>query len=56
MSQALLEVDGIGTLFESSAFFPILGVHILAGLICLVTGIMSVTSPPRKRDGFSRHA
>ena len=46
-SQALLEVDVIGTLLESSAFFPILGVHILAGLICLVTGIMSMVSEKR---------
>jgi hypothetical protein len=41
MSQTLLEVDGIGMLFESSAFFPILGIHILAGLLCVVTGIIS---------------
>src|SRR5580704_2287543 len=47
MLQMPLEVDGIGMLFESSAFFPILGVHILAGLICLVTGIMSMVSEKR---------
>jgi len=33
----LLEIGRIGMLFESSAFFPILGVHLLAGLVC--TGI-----------------
>jgi hypothetical protein len=47
MSQALLGVDGIGMLFKSSAFFPILGVHILAGLICVVTGIVSMVSEKR---------
>jgi hypothetical protein len=47
MSQTLLQVDGIGMLFESSAFFPILGVHILAGLVCVVTGIISVVSGKR---------
>ncbi len=36
-------------LFESPAFFPILGVHILAGLVCLVTGIMSMVSEKRAR-------
>lgn len=50
MSQALLEIDGIGIHFESSAFFPIVGVHILAGLVCVVTGIMSMAS--RKRAGL----
>jgi hypothetical protein len=34
-------------LFESSAFFPILGVHILAGLVCVVAGIMSMVSEKR---------
>jgi hypothetical protein len=47
MSQTLFEVDGIGMLFESSAFFPILGVHILAGLVCVVAGIMSMVSEKR---------
>src|SRR5580704_4479531 len=47
MLQMPLEVDGIGMLFESSAFFPILGVHILAGLICVVTGIVSMVSEKR---------
>jgi hypothetical protein len=47
MSETLLEVDGIGMLFESSAFFPIVGVHILAGLVCIVTGIMSLVSGKR---------
>jgi hypothetical protein len=50
MSQTLLEVDGIGMLFESSAFFPILGIHILAGLLCVVMGIMSMVS--QKRAGL----
>lgn len=50
MSQTVLEVDGIGTLFESSTFFPILGIHILAGLVCVVTGIVSMLS--RKRVGL----
>ena len=49
MSQTLLEVDGIGMLFKSSAFFPILGVHILAGLVCVVTGI--VTYGQREASG-----
>jgi hypothetical protein len=47
MSQTLLEVDGIGLPFESSVFFPILGVHILAGLVCVVTGIMGMVSEKR---------
>lgn len=47
MSQARLGVDGIGMLFKSSAFFPILGVHILAGLVCVVTGIASMVSEKR---------
>jgi hypothetical protein len=34
-------------LFASSAFFPILEVHILAGLVCLVTGIMSMVIEKR---------
>jgi hypothetical protein len=42
MPQTLLEVDGTGMLFGSSAFFPVLGVHILTGLVCVVTGIMSM--------------
>ena len=50
MSQTPFEVDGIGMLFESSAFFPILGVHILAGLVCVVTGIVTIAS--RKRAGL----
>src|SRR5260370_25241026 len=44
MSQTPLEVYGFGTVFESSVFFPILEVHILAGLVCIVTGIMSMVS------------
>jgi uncharacterized membrane protein SirB2 len=47
MSQTLLEVDGIVMLFESSASFPILGVHILAGLVCVVSGIVSMVSERR---------
>ena len=47
MLQTLLEVDGIGMLFESSTFFPILGVHILASLVCVVTGIVSMVSGKR---------
>jgi hypothetical protein len=47
MSQTLLEVDGFGTVFESCVFFPILGVHILAGLVCIVTGLMSMVSAKR---------
>ena len=47
MSETRLEVDAIGMLFESSAFFPVLGVHILAGLVCVVTGIMSMLSEKR---------
>jgi hypothetical protein len=47
MSQTLLEIDGSGMLFESSAFFPMLGVHILAGLVCVVTGIMSMVGEKR---------
>jgi hypothetical protein len=50
MSQELFDVDGIGMLFESPALFPILGIHILAGLVCLVTGIMSMLS--QKRAGL----
>lgn len=34
-------------LFESSALFPILGIHILAGLVCVVTGIASMVSAKR---------
>jgi len=34
-------------LFESSAFSPMLGVHILAGLVCIVTGVMSMVSEKR---------
>jgi hypothetical protein len=44
MAQTLWELDGIGMLFKSSAFFPILGLHILAGLACLVTGIVRIAS------------
>lgn len=47
MPQTLLEVAGIGMLFESSAFFPILGVHILVGLVCVVTGIVTIASEKR---------
>ena len=47
MSQTLLDVDGIGVLSESSAFSPILGLHILAGLVCMVTGIVSMVSEKR---------
>lgn|SRR5579863_1856588 len=34
-------------LLKSSAFFPILGVHILAGLVCVVTGIVAIASGKR---------
>jgi hypothetical protein len=34
-------------LVKSSAFFPILGLHILAGLVCLVTGIVTIASAKR---------
>jgi len=44
------EVDAIGMLFESSAFFPILGIHILSGLVCGVTGIVTISS--KKRAGL----
>lgn len=37
-------------MFESSAFFPILGAHILAGLVCIVTGIVTIAS--EKRPGL----
>jgi hypothetical protein len=37
-------------LFKSSAFFPIVGAHILAGLICVVTGIG--TAATEKRAGL----
>jgi len=47
MSQTTLEVDGIGMLLETSAFFPIVGIHILSGLVCLVTGIMTIGSGKR---------
>lgn len=47
MSRTLLEVDGIGLLFQSSAFFRILDVHALAGLVCVVTGIVSTVSGKR---------
>jgi hypothetical protein len=47
MSQTLLEVGEIGMLFESSAFFAMLGVHILAGLVCIVTGIVTIASEKR---------
>lgn len=47
MSQTILKVDGIGMLFKSSAFFPMLGVHILAGLVCVVTGIVAIASEKR---------
>jgi hypothetical protein len=40
----------MGMLFKSSTFFPILGVHILAGVVCVVTGIVSIAS--RKRSGL----
>ena len=43
----LLKVDGIGTLVKSSVFFPILGIHILAGLVCLVTGVAAIASEKR---------
>lgn len=36
-------------LFKSSAFFPMLGSHILAGLVCIVTGIISVVREKRTR-------
>ena len=36
--------------FKSSAFFPILGVHILAGLVCVVTAVVSIVS--EKRPGL----
>ena len=47
MSQALLEVDGIGMLFKSSALVPTLGVHILAGLVCVVAGMVTIASEKR---------
>jgi hypothetical protein len=47
LSQTSFEVDGIGMLFKSSAFFPMLGVHILAGLVCVVTGIVAIASGKR---------
>ena len=37
-------------LFKSSTFFPILGIHILAGLVCALAGIVTVVS--RKRVGL----
>jgi hypothetical protein len=49
MSQTSFEVGGIGMLFKSSAFFPMLGVHILAGLVCVVTGIVAIASGRRGR-------
>jgi hypothetical protein len=39
-----LELDGIGILFKWSAFFPILGLYILAGLVGRVTGIVTIAS------------
>jgi hypothetical protein len=50
VSQTILKVDGMGMLFKSSAFFPMLGVHILAGLVCVVTGIVTIAS--EKRPGL----
>ena len=47
MSQALLEVERVGMLFKSPAFFPMLGIHILAGLVCIVTGIVTMASEKR---------
>ena len=47
MAQTLLELDWIGMLFKSSALFPILGLHILAGLVCLVTGVVTIVSAKR---------
>jgi hypothetical protein len=49
MSQTSFEVDGIAMLSKSSAFSPILGVHILAGLVCVVTGIVAIASGKRAR-------
>jgi hypothetical protein len=42
-----MEVGGIGIPFKSSAFFPILGLHILAGLVCVVAGILTMASKKR---------
>jgi hypothetical protein len=50
VSQTIFEVNGIGMLSNSSAFAPVLGVHILAGLVCLVTGIVTIAS--KKRAGL----
>jgi|ERR1700723_2231611 hypothetical protein len=47
MAQTVLELDGIEMLFKSSAFFPLLGLHILAGLVCLVAGIVTIASAKR---------
>lgn len=49
-SQTLLHLNGIGMLLKSSAFFSMLGVHILAGVICVVTGIVTMAS--EKRPGL----
>lgn len=43
----LLEVGGIRMLFKSAVFSPVLGIHILAGLVCVVTGILSMDSEKR---------
>ena len=47
MLQVLLEVEGVGMLFKSPAFIPMLGIHILAGLVCIVTGIVTMASEKR---------
>lgn len=50
MSQTIFEVNGIEMPSNSSDFAPMLGVHILAGLVCVVTGVVTMAS--EKRPGL----
>jgi hypothetical protein len=52
MNQAPIVVAGIPIPLDSPAFLVVLGVHVLAGLACVLTGIAAMVA----RKGPGRHS
>ena len=52
MNQAPITVAGIPIPSDSPAFLAVLGVHVLAGLGCVVVGVAAIVA----RKGPGRHA
>ena len=47
MPDTVLKIAGIEIPFTSPLFLTVLAVHVLAGLVCVVTGIVAMVSPKR---------